>query len=249
MLWIQICTFVVLSTCLLVPEVVNAWSYGELLPVSFHLRLKRTAAATDIPRGADDMIEVKETKNNQWLITRPLPPDNSPRFAINTRAHQPSTRLFEYATNATKQEGGSISDVAVRFQIERGLAKSTAWYPLMKTIIKKITTGKRKSKVEHSKEEHYLAGLNFHFGYQSGTFHKITSFRVEPTYSKVKNNDLELHYQWTEQRTYNPHIALCICSLVAVIAASSTLSIIFTKKTHLTKAISKKEVRVKNHKQ
>ncbi|RNF05288.1 hypothetical protein TraAM80_04579 [Trypanosoma rangeli] len=230
---------------------VEGWNVGEIIPVTLHMRLKRVSP--NIVVGRNDMDDVNDMRDfdqgEQFL--RPLPPDFCPRFGINRRVHQPAKLLFEHARRHAKVSGRSLSDVAVRFQLERGLSKSTAWLPLLKSTVRTPLYGVKTPPKKTSQDEHvlHLAAVTFSFGYQEGTFNKITAFHAEAVYATVQHDEIEIQYRWEEHRAYNSHRALSVCAFVSVFATIAVLYVIVFAKNSLSKELRQRHVTLRNHRE
>ncbi|ESL08416.1 hypothetical protein TRSC58_03881 [Trypanosoma rangeli SC58] len=230
---------------------VEAWNVGEIIPVTLHMRLRRVSP--NIAVGRDDMDDVNDMRDfdqgEEFL--RPLPPDFCPRFGINRRVHQPAKLLFEHARRHAQVSGRSLSNVAVRFQLERGLSKSTTWLPLLKSTVRAPLYGVKTPPKQTNHDEHvlHLAAITFSFGYQEGTFNKITAFHVEAVYATVQHDEIELQYHWEEHRAYNPHRALSACAFVCVFATITVLYLIVFAQSSLSKKLRQSQVTLRNHRE
>lgn len=229
----------------------DGWNIGEEIPVTLHMRLQRegmhaNTVGEDV-KGTDNMQEHARTTH----FSRPLPPDVCPRFGINMRVHQPAKQLHEYARNTLKHSGRSLSDVAIRFQLERGLTKATAWFPLLRGTRQTVPLHLRKHNGTSYDEKRifYLTAINFNFGYQQGTFNKPTTFRAEPVYTVARHDVIELRYHWEEYRAYNPHRAISTCAFVSVITTVVVLYVIIFSNGPLSEKIRKKQIILRNHKE
>ncbi|KAH9597768.1 hypothetical protein LSM04_003817 [Trypanosoma melophagium] len=236
---------------------VDAWNFGEIIPVTIDLRLEREApnlmVARDDVEEAEDMAD---NNNNDGLTagragrgkfyTRPLPPEFCPRFGINRRVHLPARSLFEYAHNTSRNPQQSLRDVAVRFQLERGLGKSTAWVPLLQQTLRTAPFAQKEPVLRDAVPS--IAVVHFYFGYQGGTFNKLTTFRVDLEYSKTPHDNVELHYHWDEHRAYNPHRALSACAFFSVIATVVVLHFAILRNGKLSQKLRKGQIVVRNHK-
>ncbi|RNF16096.1 uncharacterized protein Tco025E_05292 [Trypanosoma conorhini] len=230
---------------------VAAWNVGEIIPVTLHVRLKRMSP--NIAVGRDDVDDVEDMQDllqgEQFL--RPLPPDFCPRFGINRRVHQPAKRLFERARKQAQVPGHSLSDVAVRFQLERGLSKSTAWLPLLKSTVREPPYGAHTPSNKTGRDGHvlHLAAVTFSFGYQESTFNKITAFHAEPVYAGVQHDAIELQYRWEEHRAYNPHRALSVCAFACVFATVAVLYMIVFAPSSLSTQLRRGKVALRSHRE
>ncbi|PBJ68874.1 hypothetical protein TcG_02591 [Trypanosoma cruzi] len=228
---------------------VDAWNVGEIIPVTLHMRLKRAAPTTTVGRNDMEELEDMQESGQGEQFLRPLPPDFCPRFGINRRVHQPAKRLFEHAHKQTQASGRSLSDVAVRFQLERGLSKSTAWLPLLKTTVRSSMSNRGQNASVRDENMLYLAAVTFSFGYQESTFNKITTFYAEPVYAPVHHEEIELQYHWEERRAYNPHKALSACAFISVFATIAVLYMIIFSSRSLSKEIKNKTFTLRSHRE
>nr|CCC51154.1 conserved hypothetical protein [Trypanosoma vivax Y486] len=216
----------------------NAWNIGETIPISYKLRLENPVSKSDVPQDAAGISSARGNVDEQKFISRPLSPNNWPRFGINTRTLQPATRFFQYAKNMTRTTEKSATTVAVRFHLERGLGKSTAWYPVMR---KDSRDGKKTQIL-------YLSGVHFTYGYQPGTFNKITSFKAQPIYDTHPTTDLELMHNWRHNQIYNLQQGITICALISVIASIGLLHVVFLQKNKISQGFISKTITIRNHK-
>ncbi|ORC89365.1 uncharacterized protein TM35_000121400 [Trypanosoma theileri] len=241
---------------------VDAWNFGEVIPVTIDLRLQREAPNLMVARDdVDDAEDMADNINNQndnegippagmargKVYTRPLPPEFCPRFGINRRVHHPAHSMFEYAHNTSRSPKQSLQDIAVRFQLERGLGKATAWIPLLQQTLRPSPFARQQPIPTDAVPT--LAVVHFYFGYQGGTFNKLTTFRVDIEYSKTPHDDVELHYHWDEHRAYNPHRALSACAFVSVIATVVILHFVILRNGKFAQRIRKGQIIVRNHKE
>ncbi|KEG07799.1 hypothetical protein DQ04_08791010 [Trypanosoma grayi] len=231
---------------------VDAWNFGESLPVTVHMRLQRetphAAVARDDADDADDIIDAAAAAGEGQQYTRQLPPDSCPRFGINKRVHHPAKLLFSYARNASAGPVQSLSSVALRFQLERGLKKGTAWLPLLKGTRRRSPTA-HENQLPRDDDTLYLSTVVFKFGFQGGTFNRITSFHAHTIYSAKLHDEIELQYHWDEHRAYNPHRALSVCAVTSVLTAVVVLHIILFRGGKLTHHFRAKKIALRNHKE
>jgi hypothetical protein len=126
-----------------------------------------------------------------------IPYDFCPRFAWNKLVEIPSA---DYGSNET--------DVAIRFEIGRGVNRQTKWMPLKELP----------SPVNGIKVAKHLTMVIFYFGFQVGAFGRFTSFKAVATYSEHPHEVIIIKYEWDEHRSYNPHVALGVVSAVSIAA-------------------------------
>jgi hypothetical protein len=131
----------------------------------------------------------------------PLPNDYNPHFATNKIALVPSIDFSN-----TK---GENSNVMIRFEVGRGINKGTKWM-----VLKQLP-----SPTNQLRGEKHLTRVTFKFGYQIGAFGRFTSVRAFATYSDKPHSVLTLSYEWDEHRSFNPHIATTVISVVALASA------------------------------
>jgi hypothetical protein len=135
---------------------------------------------------------------NQTMPKSPnsIPLDFCPRFARPKIVQIPS---IDYGSHET--------DVAIRFEIGRGLNRQTKWMAL-----KQVPTA-----TNYVKQEKHLTMVVFRFGFQLGSVGRFTSFQAFATYSEKPHETITIHYEWDEHRAYNPHIALTVVSIVSLV--------------------------------
>ncbi|CUG92928.1 membrane-associated protein, putative [Bodo saltans] len=125
-----------------------------------------------------------------------IPYDFCPRFGWNKLVEIPSA---DYGSNET--------DIAIRFEIGRGVNRQTKWMPLKE--LPSPTNGIKTAK--------HLTMVIFYFGFQVGAFGRFTSFKAVATYSEHAHEVIIIKYEWDEHRSYNPHIALGVVSAVSLV--------------------------------
>lgn len=139
-------------------------------------------------------IRINKTNPN---VATPIPNDFCPRFALNKIVQVPS---IDY--------GSTESDVALKFEIGRGINRGTKWLALKQ--LPSPTNGLTAQK--------HLTMVVFKFGFQVGAFGRFTSFKALASYSDKPHETITLKYEWDEHRSYNPHVALTVVSVVSVVA-------------------------------
>ena len=176
---------------LLTISCVEAWDYGDVVPVTAFVRIDGVVSQ---PSGIA------------------LPIANCPRFGTNKIVQlpalfPPSSSSEENKKNDDLHQISSGSNIAIRFEIGRGLKKSTKW----------ITVRQSGNTSTNQATDTYLTMIHFQFGFQMGVFNRVTSFKAYATHSDRPHEIVTLKFDWDEHRAYNPHRALSLVAFVCLI--------------------------------
>eukprot|EP00331_Platyophrya_macrostoma_P021364 CAMPEP_0176446754 /NCGR_PEP_ID=MMETSP0127-20121128/24526_1 /TAXON_ID=938130 /ORGANISM="Platyophrya macrostoma, Strain WH" /LENGTH=189 /DNA_ID=CAMNT_0017832873 /DNA_START=44 /DNA_END=610 /DNA_ORIENTATION=- len=117
-----------------------------------------------------------------------IPLDFCPRFARAKVVQIPSLDFSSHEV-----------DVAIKFEVGRGLNKHTKWMALKQ----------KPTSSNYIKAEKHLTMVVFDLGTKWGRL-------VDSRPSKRPHETITIHYEWDEHRMYNPHLALGLVSAVAL---------------------------------
>lgn len=124
----------------------------------------------------------------------PLPQEFNPRFAVD--------RVVSIPTLDFEDE---FQNVAIRFELSRGMRKQTRWMRLKRT--------------QKGMKEVHLSHVTFRFGFMQGSFSRFTSFRVFSKYSPRPHASIQVKYEWDEHRAFNSHYGMLFCCVASIAVA------------------------------
>ncbi|CCW63805.1 unnamed protein product [Phytomonas sp. EM1] len=234
------------------PGIVSAWDEeGDLGKA----QQKRPTKLPDRNPPSDTKVLV--WTKHQAQLTRSIPPIYAPRFGINKIAELPIQAPMKRAKEMLEASPqSSNTHMALRFMLGGRLRKETTWLPLaVRRSIQKnpsLISFLLPEQIENLESEgeiavRYLSHIDFFFGFQLGAINRITSFRVEYTYSESVPDVLELQYHWNEHQAYNTHRALTLCSVVVLLIAIIMANSMLSRQGRLPKLFRRKVVVVRAH--